>query len=358
MRLKDKEILFVVPTLTGGGAERVVSILSNALVNRGYKVNLLLNVRCNNEYFIDPKVKVYTISESNQVKAGIAGKLSRIKCRYLLTKQINPDITITFLSDAIQFLCNIPLKGKFVSTVRVNPCAGTASYKALKNLVISLSDACLVQNIEQKSYFHKFIQKKTYILSNPIQQCSFVEKPVINKTLKKIITLGRLTEQKNHRMLIDAFKIAKEQNDELILEIYGLGEEKENLENQIKSLNLQRSVFLKGRTDNAKQKLSESDLFVLSSNYEGMPNALLEAMAAGVPSISTDCPTGPSDIIENNVNGILIETNNKDELAKAILKMQDESFRRIVSKNGQEFVKKNYSVDMIVNRLVKILEQI
>ena len=84
MRLKDKEILFVVPTLTGGGAERVVSILSNALVNRGYKVNLLLNVRCNNEYFIDPKVKVYTISESNQVKAGIAGKLSRIKCRYLL----------------------------------------------------------------------------------------------------------------------------------------------------------------------------------------------------------------------------------------------------------------------------------
>lgn len=356
--MKMRKILFVVPTLTGGGAERVVSILASALSNEKYKVSLLLNTRCENEYFIDEKVQIYNISEHVNQQKGFLAKILRIYYRYQITKKVQPDITIVFLNDAIQFLCNIPLKGKFVSTVRVNPRSGKLMQRVLKYIIVWLSDACLVQNSEQKKYFNKIIQKKTYILPNPIKQDCLVEDIVIREYITKIVTLGRLTEQKNHQLLIKAFKLARENHPEWMLEIYGQGEEKENLEDLINKLELKNSVFLRGRTKDAKKSLMEADLFVLSSNYEGMPNALLEAMAVGVPSISTDCPTGPSDIIINNENGVLVKVNDENEMSRAIVKMQDFEFRRKISKNAHEYVKLHYSIDRIVSKLSEYIEEI
>lgn len=358
MNLDEKKILFVVPTLTSGGAERVVSILATSLAQKGENISLLLNERCTNEYPIDEKVRVYTIPEEVHRKEGVSGKLSRIRSRYIISKQINPDITITFLNDTIQFLCNIPLKGKFVSTVRLNPRSGNVIQRTIKYITVWLSDACLVQNNEQKRYFNKLIQRKIFILPNPIKQENFAEEVTVREHLRKVITLGRLTKQKNHQLLIKAFKLVHDKNTELTLEIYGQGEERENLETLIKELQLQNSVFLKGRTLDAKKSLMDADLFVLSSDYEGMPNALLEAMAAGIPSISTDCPTGPSDIIDDDISGLLVQTNNIDEMAKAIRKMEDVEFRRKVSVNAYNYVRENYSVDRVVECLREKLKEI
>ena len=175
-----------------------------------------------------------------------------------------------------------------------------------------------------------------------------------NDTDKIIIaSAGRLNSQKNFFMLIDAFEKAYENHNELELRLYGDGELKQELEQYIEDKKLSENVKLMGRTNDMKSMLESIDLYVLSSDYEGMPNSLMEAMAAGVPCVSTDCPTGPSDLIENEKTGLLVPVNDADSMAKAIEKMLFELEKQKIAENGREFVKENYSAKVIVERLLK-----
>lgn len=135
----------------------------------------------------------------------------------------------------------------------------------------------------------------------------------------EIITCGRLEAQKNHKLLIDAFAEAIKEHPYARLKIYGEGSLRDVLQEQIDKLGLQDKAFLMGATNDVAKALQTADLFVLSSDYEGMPNALMEAMAAGVPCISTDCPCGgPRSLIDNYNNGVLIKINNKKMLSKEL----------------------------------------
>ncbi len=119
--------------------------------------------------------------------------------------------------------------------------------------------------------------------------------------------------------MIKSFNLIKDKFPYITLEIYGVGDEYQNISNLIESLNLRDRVFLRGRTHNPEKVLEIADIFVLSSDFEGMPNALMEAMAAGLPCIATDCPCGgPKALINNYENGILTEVNNELQLANAI----------------------------------------
>ena len=203
-------------------------------------------------------------------------------------------------------------------------------------ILYPLADGFVFQTKEAQEYFDKKIQKKSVIIPNPINE-EFICEPYNGEREKKIVTVGRLEEQKNHKMLIKAFSKLPEGLSEYKLIIYGEGSLRPELEKQIKELNLLGRVFLPGQVDDVKNRIYKAGLFVLSSNYEGMPNALMEAMALGVPCASTDCPCGgPRFLIKNEYNGLLYNVNNELELKLAINKIiGDEELSKKISKNAR-----------------------
>lgn len=154
-------------------------------------------------------------------------------------------------------------------------------------------------------------------------------------------------------------KIVHRDYPDVHFSIYGDGPLREELQKKITNDNLNGIVTLQGRTNNAQKVLNAADVFIMTSNYEGMPNALLEAMAVGLPCISTDCPTGPAEIIDNGINGILVPVNNEAALTKAIEKYIEmgETIAEI-GKAARKTVQDNYSTDVIAYRFVREALQI
>ncbi len=156
----------------------------------------------------------------------------------------------------------------------------------------------------------QFELKKTESLNG--DDCFNVEGPIV-------LAAGRLTEQKNFGLLINAFSIVVKKIPNAKLFIFGRGEENDALNNLIKQDGLEKNVFIHDFVSNLLKYMIRSDLFALSSNWEGFGNVLAEAMGCGVPLVSTDCPSGPREILEDGKYGILVDTNNPDSLANAIV---------------------------------------
>ena len=170
----------------------------------------------------------------------------------------------------------------------------------------------------------------------------------------KIVAMGRLCEQKNFELLIRSFSIVSDENAGLILDIFGEGPSREALGQLIEELGKREQIKLCGWTTDVAKTMREADLFVMSSDFEGMPNALQEAMTCGVPCISTDCPTGPSDLIRNNETGILVPVKDAYALSKAI-KWAIENPKQIaeMGKKGYQDVTKRYLSESICRRLIE-----
>lgn len=125
-------------------------------------------------------------------------------------------------------------------------------------------------------------------------------------------------------LLIDAFNDFQKENEEYSLVIYGEGTLRKQLQTKIDELGLQKKIFLPGKEEKLLEIINDSAMFVLSSDYEGLPNVLIEAMCMGMPVIATDCPSGgPRELINNNINGILVPVNNKKKLVEAMIRLTD-----------------------------------
>ena len=192
--------------------------------------------------------------------------------------------------------------------------------KILMKWLYKRADGFVFQTREQKNFFDVGIQKKSIIIQNPLKS-EFLRSEKYEKQ-NIIINVGRLVKQKNQELLIKSFKKISDKYSKYTLKIFGDGPLKNKLQSLIEELELENKVFLCGISDNIKEELIKSKIFVLSSDYEGMPNALLEAMASGLACISTDCPCGgPKELIRNGENGILIDVNNQNELENNLEKL-------------------------------------
>ena len=172
-----------------------------------------------------------------------------------------------------------------------------------------------------------------------------------------VISAGRLECQKNFPMLVRAFSdFAKDKND-VVLHIYGEGNDKDMLQDLIDKLGCGEKIKLMGRSNDLVSVYKEANLFILSSNYEGMPNALLEAMAIGLPCISTDCPTGPSEMIVSGENGLLVPVNDAEKLREAIEFMYNNRDKaEEMGQRAREHVAENYRIEKIADRFLEIVE--
>ena len=354
------KFLFVTPSLSNGGAERVVSILSSELTRLGHQTDIVIYFKKDEEYEVSKYVnKIYLAnSESDYFKISHWNRLSMLR---KIIKEQSPDYVIPFLWYVCLHVCValFGLKVRIIQTVRNNPATAPNKklLRVLRDFFIKCSYKIMVQNNDQKRYFSKNLQKKIFVLPNPVRG-DLIDCQNKNDTDKTIIaTAGRLNAQKNFFMLIDAFEKVYKNHKELELRIYGDGELKEDLQKYIDDKKLSETIKLMGRTNDMKSMLESIDLYVLSSNYEGMPNSLMEAMAAGVPCVSTDCPTGPSDLIQDGENGLLVPVNDASAMSKAIEKMLFESDKNFFGKKGQEFLYSNFSQEIIAKKFLKNLEK-
>lgn len=332
--MKFKIILYI-DVMYRGGAQRVMSILANYFSSKKFDVVLITDFYSNDnkkEYVLSKDIKRIALQTNNQGNILIKNFTRIINLRRII-KEENPNIILSFLGrpNIRMLLSSIGLKIKKVVSVRNDPIKeyGNNIFKRIiTNLIFLLADGYVFQTSDAKEYFLKKIQKKSKIILNPVDDKFYDMKLIKNR--HNIVTVGRLEPQKNHKLLLDAYsEIVKEYPQEDLI-IYGDGSLKQELENYALKKNISKKVHFKGNVENIEDKLNTAKVFILTSDYEGMPNALMEAMAIGVACISTDCPCGgPRTLIENNSQGFLFPCNDKKKLITAIKKVLDGNFIEI-----------------------------
>lgn len=343
------KILFCINSLVKGGAERVISNLANYFANKD-EVAIMTLTNFDVEYELKSNINVIKLDKKCKNPYKINNKFIRIVLKipkflnrsFRMKKEIiklNPDIIVSFLPEtSFLVLFNKRKTDKVIVSVRNDPKIEYKSkiYNFLMKKLYPKANAFIFQTSDAKRYFKNILSVKSEIIPNSINPY-FIGDKYEGKRQDKIVAVGRLTNQKNFELLIKAFSEINKRFPQYKLIIYGEGEKRLELENLIKELNLEKYVELPGLCNDIKEKIYDAKVFVLSSLYEGMPNALLEAMALGIPVIATDCPCGgPKELIgTNNEKGILVEVDNCKQLVDAIEKvLTDESLQKKLSENA------------------------
>ena len=355
------KILFYINALNGGGAERVMTNLSNQLDAESIRVIFVTSYRAQGEYPLNENIKRYSLEETEIQQSRIQRNFSRIRKLRRICQEEKPDVVVSFMQEPnFRAICaTFGLPTKTIVSVRNDPnreYAGKIGWFVGK-VLLPMADGCVFQTEDARHWFPKKLQKKSTIIFNAVKE-SFYEisgKPVEGK----IVTCGRLMEQKNQATLIDAFGMIADKHIQATLEIYGEGNLEASLQEQIEKLGLHDRVFLKGQTEHVEQVLQNASMFVLPSDYEGMPNALMEALAAGVPSIATDCPCGgPKMLIEHEINGLLVPVGDTAALANAMDRLlTDKVFAQKMGAAARESAEK-YRPDGVFMQWKQYIEKI
>ena len=215
----------------------------------------------------------------------------------------------------------------------------------MKRIVFRNADGIVFQTKEVQNFFSKPIRKKGMVIANPLLDDN-LPMADINSPRKEIVAVGRLSVEKNFEMLIKAFSELK--LSDYTLRIYGQGPLYQNLQELIAKLWMENQIILEGQVEKVVDKIQGADIFVLSSNHEGMPNVLLEAMAMGLACISTDFPSGGAQaLIRNGINGLLIPVNDKEALKNAISTLVDNQRLKLELKKNALNIRKENSKEQI-----------
>lgn len=341
-------ILFTVGSLSGGGAERVVSRLASSIAELGHEVSIVLTASNIINYDVSDKVDIQYVAPSNNTKG--LRFISRAY-RYRRTVQkIQPDVIVSFTVGVNIFVLFALMwtKHRVVISERNNPYVDPTSSlsRIIRDVLYHRASGVVFQTEDARRYFCGKIQRKSTIIINPID--GMIPNPFNGVRDKTIVAVGRLEKQKNHRLLLDAFSLIAERIPAYQLHIYGKGELQESLQAYVADLGLDGRVDLKGYCNTVLDEIVTAGMYVLPSDYEGMSNSLLEAMAMGLPVVSTDHPIGGArQLIVSGVNGILVKVGAKEELADAMLRIiLDTSFATNISKEAVK-VKEKTSIDII-----------
>lgn len=339
--MKSKKIVFYISSLAKAGAQRVIINLTESLLLKGHKVTLVTTHVVENEYAL-PKGASRVISDIQKDEI-TTSRVTNLKNRFLKLRNIwkseNPDVIISFIgkNNFMAILTAWGLDIPVVTSVRGDPNEEYYSKitKLLAKTLMGKSAGLVLQTPDAKAYFPKWIQKKAVILENPLNP-EFIDEYYSGERENQIVSVGRIDSNKNQKLIVEAFYQIADQIPDVKLVLYGDGEEKKQLEDYVKSSPYKERILLPGAVSDVKEKIKKAKLFVLSSNTEGMPNALMEALALGIPAVSTDCPCGgPRMLMEGKENGILVPVGDSVAMAEAYRTiLSDEEVWSKYSKNA------------------------
>lgn len=313
-------------SLSRGGAERVAIYLAEYMKQVNIDVCIITAGKAKNEYKMPEGIERINLNESlNKIKALVVQVIKMNK----IVKEKNIDIILIMGVP----LCIYAIPGCFFTNAKIivserndpEHFAGKRIVKIVSRCLIKMADGFVFQTRDAEKYYNKLLKKRSVVIPNPLL-AENLPQPYQGKREKIIVSSGRLNKQKNQKMLIQVFTEIAEKIPEFKLIIYGEGELRQELETEIRHLNMEERILLPGNVTDLHERIRKASIFVLTSNFEGMPNALIEAMALGIPCISVDCPCGgPRELIKDGVNGILIPIEDTTLLKKAIINIIERS---------------------------------
>lgn len=344
------KIVFVLPDMPGGGSERVVAMLANEYVKLGYEVAILLFAGNKTAYELDKRVEVVITGEESSGNPVI--RMKRLfNMRNYYKKNKNCYIfSFCVMGTVFSVLAAWGIPHRLLVSERNDPTR--IKHQKLRNWAYRKAEKLVFQTEDMKKCFPEDIQAKSVVIPNPVGE--EMPEPYVGERKKRIVSAARLKPQKNHKLLIDAYAQFEKVHSNYELHIFGVGELEWELKAQVSKLALDKKVHFRGFSSNVKEEIRDSAMFVLSSNYEGISNSMIEALAMGVPVISTDCPVGGSAAyIEDGVSGLLIPVGDKDALAKAMIRVADSpQWAEELGRNAVK-IKEIYSLPRIAHRFLE-----
>ena len=342
-------ILFYISTIQGGGAARVMVNLANSFFKNGEQVYFVINLSTDHDYELFKGIDCFVLDQKDRTKNKLRRTIDRVTGLRKLIKSIKPDICVSFMKENNYRLlvANIGLQPKTIVSVRNDPkkVYGKGIKRLFSYVVLGLSDGIVFQTDDAKDYFPSFIRKKSEVIMNEVSD-SFYSKNTNHGSY--FLAAGRLSKQKNYPMLLEAFKIACDHHPDIKLKIYGEGKLLVQLKQLSESLNISSNVSFEGFSNDMMSVYSDAICLLLSSDYEGVPNTMLESLAASVPVISTDCPCGgPRMIIQNSINGYLVPLGDSEAFADAIEKVINDVSLHEILKQGAYNTAQQYRADKI-----------
>lgn len=366
------KIAFLIPTLTSGGAERVMTYMANFWAETHHSIILFTmdNAARPPFYPLSPGVQYKPLDlkeENKNLFKKIKHTLHQVASIYKQIKEHNPDVLIAFLDITIflSIVSTLFLKVKVIVSERNNPYLNRTNnwLQKANNLLYLFADLVVLQTKQIKETFPSYLQHKISVIPNPVSKPIYQlseEDYARNFVHKRIVSVGRLEPQKGFNILINVFSKLIEEKPGWSLMIIGEGQERKNLEGLRDALNLTDQIKLPGRIENPLDILKDCTVFILPSYYEGFPNALCEAMSLGLPVISTRCPFGPEEIIQDQVNGLLVPVGDVDALYQSMIKLIEspglckclgEHAKQITNHLNMEKVMQQW--EEVINRLVQ-----
>ncbi len=351
--MEKKHIAMFISSLDKGGSERVLVNLAEYFYGRGYAVTIVTQYRAENEYGIPAGIKrVYSEIPAGQIGKSRVGNFRKRFCRLRgIWKTERPDLILSFIgkNNVMALMTSRFLHIPVVVSVRGEPAEEYYSrgLRLAAHVLFPLADGVVLQSRGSMAFFPPAVRKKAVLLPNSLTP-AFMRDVYGGEREKKIVAVGRVDANKNHIMIIRAFAALADRYPDYELVIYGEGELRQSLLRQVGEMGLKERIRLPGSTADVAQAIYKASVFVLSSNSEGMPNTLIEAMALGLPCIATDCPCGgPAELISDGENGILTEPDNWEELEKNLQKiLGDKEFADKLSKNAAK-IKEKLNPDLI-----------
>lgn len=337
---KKKNVIFITSCMGKGGTQRVICNLANYFINE-YEVSILKLFSDEMSYDIDKRINILDFS-CNDRKKIIQIPILIIKLRDFFKKLNKEDtVILSFLTKVNLFvlLSKIGIDIPVIISERNDPKydGRNVIIRFLCNITYPYADKIVFQTKYAKSQFNNTLQKNGVVISNPIiikeSEVLKDDEEIVEKDI--IVSVGRLIPQKNQKLLIEAFSELSMEFKDIKLIIYGEGNLRKDLQLLINNLNIANRVSLPGVVDDIHKKMKQARCFILSSDYEGQSNAILEAMSLGLPCITTNC-SGISEII-NERNGVLIDVGNKQQLIEKMRRiLKDKKYAKRIGEEARK----------------------
>ena len=347
------KIAIIAHGLSNGGAERVASLVANHYAQKGHEVLFVTAYSPVREYRLEDTVS-YAYAGGNY-RSKITRLLGRSWQIHREVKKFQADIAISFVINETLFSTLIG-DAPYIYTLRNDPgniCASPAM-RLTSNLAFGKARKVIFQTPGAKDFFSPAIRAKGVVIANPLtRDLPRWDGP---NSAKTIITACRLNVQKNLPMLIRGFAAFHREHPDWTLKIYGNGELLEDLQAFAVECGVEDSVFFPGYAQNIHAIMAESGIFALTSDYEGLSNSMLEALAIGIPTVCTDCPPGGASLyIQDGISGMLVPVGDTEALTKKLCQMaEDPTLCRQMSENSQK-IREELDVDQVLTKWECIL---